>query len=102
MDPSDALREYARHKVARLQKYSDTPLDAEITASLDGHLQCIDMNISADGNTYLGHEGSDSLYASVDLVMDKIDRQIRRSKKYANQRRRRSSADAMAKPDRSR
>ena len=38
------------------------------------------MTVSADGKRYAGHEESEDMYASIDMVMDKIGRQVRDAK----------------------
>ena len=77
MDSSEGMKNYAEDKVSRLQKFLRVPLDAEITFSTERHLHCIDVNLNANGKRFAGHEESDDMYASIDLVMDKINRQVR-------------------------
>ena len=88
MESSEGMKNYASDKVSRLQKFLRAPLDAEITFSTERHLHCIDVNLSADGKRFAGHEESDDMYASIDLVMDKIDRQVRDAKDSMTARRR--------------
>ncbi len=80
VDSSEGIKNYATEKIAKVQKYLRAPLDAEVTISLERHLHKIDVSITADGHRYAGHEQSEDMYASIDLVMDKIDRQVREKK----------------------
>jgi putative sigma-54 modulation protein len=80
LESSDGIKNYASDKIAKLQKYLHGPLDAEITLSLERHLHRADVAIGADGHRYAAHEQSEDMYASIDLVMDKLDRQIRDAK----------------------
>ena len=80
IDSSEGIKNYASEKISRLQKYLRAPLDAEVTVSLERHLHRVDINVAADGHRYAGHEESEDMYASIDLVMDKIDRQVREGK----------------------
>ena len=80
VDTSERLKQYASDKVGKLQKYLRAPLDAEITVSKERHLHRVDINLHADGQRFVGHIEDPDLYASVDLVLDKIDRQVRSTK----------------------
>lgn len=80
VDSSEGIKNYASEKIERLQKYLRSPLDAEVTISLEKHLHRVDVSLNADGRHFAGHEVTEDMYASIDLVLDKIDRQVRESK----------------------
>lgn len=80
LEPSEGIKTYATEKVQKLQKYLRAPLDAEITLSMERHLHRADVNLGADGHRYAAHEDSENMYASIDMVVDKLDRQIRDAK----------------------
>jgi len=88
VDSSEGIKNYATEKITKLQKYLRAPLDAEVTVSLERHLHCVDVNLQADGHRFAGHEESEDMYASIDLVMDKIDRQVREQKAAITDRKR--------------
>lgn len=88
VDSSEGIKSYASEKVGRLQKYLRGPLDAEITMSMERHLHCVDVNIVADGHRYAGHEESEDMYASIDLCLDKLYRQVREAKSEITGRKR--------------
>ncbi len=88
LDPSEAIKDYATEKIGKLQKYLRGPLDAELTMSVERHLHCIDINLTADGEVYMGREESEDMYASIDKVLDKIRTQVKRTKSAYSQRRR--------------
>ncbi len=80
MDSSDFLREYAREKVERVNKYLDHAGEASVVFSLERHLHHVDITITAGRFVLRGHEKSPDMYASIDLAMDKIQRQLTRFK----------------------
>ncbi len=96
MESSDALKEYAEEKIGKLQKLLRAPIEAEVVASLEKHLHCVDISVSAGGKRDQGREESDDMYASIDLDMDKIGRQVREDKDAATQRKRPSGGFAAA------
>lgn len=96
LDSSDAIKGYAHEKLGKLQKYLRAPIDAQVTASIENkHRHCIEVLLTAGGETYKGREESADMYASIDLVMDKLEKQITRSHGRNTARRRDGSADAL-------
>jgi putative sigma-54 modulation protein len=90
MDPSDSIKEYARAKVAKLQKLLRQPMTARITLDLDKLEHSAEVQISSGSHHLLAKEVGDGTYSSIDAVMDKLERQLRESKEATQSRRRRS------------
>jgi ribosome hibernation promoting factor len=80
LDATDALKEYARDKVERVNKYVDRPTEAHVVLSLERYLHHADIGIHAGRYFLRGREKSPDMYASIDLAMDKIERQLKRYK----------------------
>ncbi|MFI5306899.1 MAG: ribosome hibernation-promoting factor, HPF/YfiA family [Polyangiales bacterium] len=88
MEPSDAIKAYAQDKLSKLEKYFRAPLDAQVRFSLEGHLHCVDVGIGVGGERHQGRAQQEDMYASIDVVVDKIQRQIHRAKEqHSNHRR---------------
>jgi putative sigma-54 modulation protein len=75
---SDSLKEYAREKVERVNRLLDRAGEAHVVLSLERHLHHADITIHSGAWVLRGREKSDDMYASIDLAMDKIERQLRR------------------------
>ncbi|RJS17364.1 ribosome-associated translation inhibitor RaiA [Corallococcus sp. H22C18031201] len=75
---SDSLKEYAREKVERVNRLLDRAGDAHVVLSLERHLHHADITIHSGAWVLRGRDKSDDMYASIDLAMDKIERQLRR------------------------
>jgi putative sigma-54 modulation protein len=80
LDSSNALKEYAKEKVERVNKYLDKASEAHVTCSLERHNHICDITIHAGPFSMRGREKSEDFYSSVDLAMDKIERQLKRYK----------------------
>ncbi|MCA9532185.1 MAG: ribosome-associated translation inhibitor RaiA [Myxococcales bacterium] len=80
LEPSDGIKSYATEKVARLQKFLRAPLTAEVTVATERHLHQVDISVVCEGQRYAATEESEDMYASIDMVLDKIDRQVRSRK----------------------
>jgi putative sigma-54 modulation protein len=95
LEPSDSIKKHATEKIGKLQKYLHGPLDAELTFSLERHLHCVDVSIASSGETYLGRAELEDMYASIDVVVDKIRQQLRRTKTEHSHARRATSAELL-------
>ena len=82
MDASDAVKEYAREKVERIRKYFPDPIKGHVVFSCDrGYHNVADVQITLhNGIVIKGVEATEDMYSSIDLVMAKIERQVRRYK----------------------
>jgi putative sigma-54 modulation protein len=80
MDPSEALKTYVQERTTRLTKYIDRPLDSQVTLTVQKFRQIADVVINADGIRIAGQEAHEDMYAAIDLVMDKIERQVKKYK----------------------
>ena len=79
-EPIDSLKNYAQDKVERANKYLDRAGEAHVVLSLERHLHHADITITSGAFVLRGREKSEDMYASIDLAMDKIERQLRRYK----------------------
>lgn len=80
MEPTDAMKELVEEKVGKVKKYIQGPFDAAVVLSVERYLHACDVTITAAGHTYKGREETDDMYTSIDKVMDKIERQIDKTK----------------------
>ena len=86
MDLSDKLRDYVETKVAKLDRYLDIIDQAQVdlthakTARNAKDRQVAQLTIRGKGVVLRAEERTEDMFASVDLVLDKIHRQIERYK----------------------
>lgn len=91
IESSEGVKNYAREKIAKMQKYLRSPLEADVILSKERHNCHVEVSVRADGDRYAGHVESEDMYASIDLVIDKVDRQVREAKDAATNRKRHSN-----------
>ena len=79
---TEALKSYIEEKIGRLDKYFQNPenISANVLMRLSGNNQVVEVTINTHGLILRGEEANKDLYASIDLVTDKIERQIRKNK----------------------
>jgi putative sigma-54 modulation protein len=80
MEPSDALKAYATEKIERLKKYLDTPTDVQVVLSKHKYRNSAEVKMVTRGIVMAGSENTEDMYSSIDLVVDKIERQARKYK----------------------
>lgn len=88
--PTDALKHYAEEKVHKIGKYYYRPLEAHVVLSVDSKdRQVAEVTLQTRKLTIHGREETADLYSAIDLVMDKIERQVKKHKTKTRLRRRR-------------
>lgn len=78
LDSSDAIRDYATERVSRVKKYIESPFDANVVLSVNKFRHTADITIATNGHTINGQEETGDLYSAIDMVMDKIERQVKK------------------------
>ena len=83
---TDAIKEYITEKLDKLNKYFDKTeeITANILVKVKGFEQTIEVTIPTPNFTIRNEESAEDLYAAIDLVSDKIERQIRKNKTRIN------------------
>ncbi|TGV07814.1 ribosome-associated translation inhibitor RaiA, partial [Mesorhizobium sp. M00.F.Ca.ET.186.01.1.1] len=76
-----ALREYVEKKVGRLEKYFETtPADVQVTMHVHRGEGTIEVTIPLAGVIIRAEETHEDMYAAIDLVAEKLERQVRKHK----------------------
>ncbi|MDD6092978.1 MAG: ribosome-associated translation inhibitor RaiA, partial [bacterium] len=72
-------------KLGKLEKYfKDDDITANVLARVRGNAQIVEVTIPTDKFILRSEEENDDLYAAIDLVTDKLERQIRKNKTRLN------------------
>ncbi len=89
IEVTDALREYAERKLSRLDRYFYRPLTAQVTLTAEKGRHIAEVTVPLDGLVLRGEEASGDMYASIDAIIDKLERQIHKFKTRINRKLRR-------------
>lgn len=93
IEPTEALKHYAEEKIHKIGKYFSHPLTAHIILAVDSkQRQLAEIELHTRGAMIHGKEQHENLYAAIDLVIDKIERQVRKQKDKSKVIRRRNKA----------
>lgn len=80
MESTDALHGYAEKKLAKIERYFDHILSAEIMLSMERGMHLVEVTVHANGITLRGKEKTEDMYSSIDKVIDKLERQVKKHK----------------------
>ncbi len=80
LEITDALRTYAEEKLGRLTKYLGNIVAAHVVLSVAKHRQIAEVTLRVRDLTIRAEESTQDLYSSIDLVVEKLERQILRYK----------------------
>ncbi len=89
-DPSEHLKKYARRRFEKVGRFlgKSPALTMSVVLSVDKFRQCVEVQLSGEGLQINATEDSKDMYASIDMVTDKLESQVRKSAhKYQNNRR---------------
>lgn len=82
---TDAIKDYAENKLSKLEKYfKDDEINANVVTRVRGNAQIVEVTIPTSKFLLRSEEENEDLYAAIDLVTDKLERQIRKNKTRLN------------------
>jgi putative sigma-54 modulation protein len=80
IDSSDALKDYAFKRLSKMDRYIDRTAEAHVVLSVEKRRHKADVTLTADGTVINALEITEDLYAAIDMVMDKLERQLKKYK----------------------
>ncbi|NGM86680.1 ribosome-associated translation inhibitor RaiA [Parapusillimonas sp. SGNA-6] len=76
LDITPAIREYVTNKLARVSRHFDNVIDTQVILSIDRLNHTADVTMRLRGKDIHCQATDENLYAAIDLLVDKIDRQV--------------------------
>jgi len=80
VEVTDALKRYAEKKIQKLEKYFREIKEAQVTQSIQRNWHIVEVQLEGDGVLLRGEERSSDMYASIDQVVEKLERRVQRFK----------------------
>lgn len=87
IDPSEHLKAYVSDKLDRFDKYLDNPAEANVVLTVEKFRHIAEINIAGDKLTIIASEETNDMYAAIDMALDKLEKQIKKSKQKIRERR---------------
>lgn len=76
MDVTPALKDYVEKRLGKIEKYFDYPVSPQVTLSLERDRHIVEVTLPVNGMLLRGEEETGDMYSAVDLVLEKIEKQI--------------------------
>ncbi|MHB8926530.1 MAG: ribosome hibernation-promoting factor, HPF/YfiA family [Bacillota bacterium] len=89
---TQSLREYVEKKVGKIEKYFDNLTSAQVTLGVEKDRRIVEVTIPVNGIILRGEEATGDMYSSIDLVMDKLEKQVEKYRTQIYRRFRREGA----------
>ena len=96
LEPSDALKSYVSDKLNRMDKYFNGPAEANVVLSIEKFRHSAEINITGDRLTINGKEETEEMYSAIDMVLDKLEVQIKKSKQKSREYRSKGKTGAVS------
>jgi putative sigma-54 modulation protein len=91
IEVTDALRNYAETKLERLERHFDQITNIHVILSVEKQRQKAEATIRVSGGEIYADAESEDLYAAIDLMTDKLDRQLIKKKEKQTDRNHRTA-----------
>lgn len=75
-----ALKDHVEKKIGKLGRFFDTDQEAQVTLTVQKESHKIEVTMPINGYILRSEEETGDMYASIDLVIDKLERQIHKYK----------------------
>ncbi|NJD08520.1 MAG: ribosome-associated translation inhibitor RaiA [Methylococcaceae bacterium] len=80
IDVTDSLRNYVAEKFQRLERHCDQVIDVHTILSVEKLAQKAEATVQVNGAKLFAEDTQPDMYAAIDALIDKLDRQIIRHK----------------------
>jgi putative sigma-54 modulation protein len=87
LDPSETLKAYVCDKLNRFDKYLYNPAEANVVLSVEKFRHIAEVNLIGDRLNIIGKEETEDMYSAIDMVLDKLEKQIKKNKQKVRERR---------------
>lgn len=81
LEITEAIQDYAKKKAAKVEKFFERIGDVQMILDIEGDNHVAEMIVNVTkGPTLIGVVAKGNMYASIDLVVDKVERQLTKYK----------------------
>lgn len=80
VEVTDSLKNYITTKMTKIERHFDQVIDAHVVLDVAKLINKAETTIHVSGNTIHAESTSEDMYAAIDAMIDKLDRQVRKHK----------------------
>jgi putative sigma-54 modulation protein len=92
VDVTPALRDYVHSKIERVTRHFDHVIDVTVVLTVDGLRQKCEATLHVRGKDLHAESTEPDMYAAIDILADKLDRQVVKHKEKVTDHRTDSGA----------
>src|SRR4030042_3825792 len=92
MKTHEGVKAYVKEKVEKLRKYVENPREVHVVLAVEKFRHIAEITVVADGGIFNSQGRDNDLYAAVDQMGDKMERQVRERREKARQKRANASS----------
>ena len=92
IEVTEAMKSYVETKMERLERHFDRITNMNVILSVEKQRQKAEANIHISGADIYADAEADDLYAAIDLMTDKLDRQLIKKKEKKSDHRNRAAS----------
>jgi ribosome hibernation promoting factor len=92
IDSSDHLKSYVMDKLDRFDRLLDNPAEANVVLKVEKFRHIAEISVSGDRMKINGKEETEDMYSAIDMVLDKLEKQIKKGKEKVRERRSKARA----------
>lgn len=98
LDITPAIRDYVTSKLDRVTRHFDHVIDVNVIMSVEKLKQKVEANVHVSGKDIFVESQDSDMYAAIDSLVDKLDRQLLRHKEKNNADRRNNGSALKHQP----
>ena len=87
LEVSDYMRETAEKKLNKLSKFFPQDADAQVSLAVEKNRHIVEVTVPYEGRIIRAEETSGDMYASLDNVVSKLEKQVQRYRTRQDRRR---------------
>lgn len=76
LEITDAIKDYVTSKLSKLERHHDRITSTNVILSVDKLIQKAEATVHVSGGEFFADSESEDLYAAIDILTDKLDRQL--------------------------
>ncbi|SMF96185.1 putative sigma-54 modulation protein [Methylomagnum ishizawai] len=80
IEVTDSIKNYVTEKFAKLERHFDQVIDIHVILEVEKLAQKAEATVQVNGNKLFAEDTQENLYAAIDNLIDKLDRQVLKHK----------------------
>ncbi len=99
LDPSEHLKTYVKNKLDKLDKLLDNPAEANVVLSVEKIRHIAEIKLTGDRLSINCREKTNDMYSSIDMALDKLEKQIKKNKQKVQKHRKGDRSEIRGKKE---